>query len=164
MENDRLPPEMRRPRPQKPKMIGRGKTMTRWVSITSTWSAQAPGSAKIIPRNCLKSLQQQNSHTIVELHPFLFTKECFMSLCLLRFSEEMQEAQWQASQANMSQCSNCGRKFAQDRIATHQRICKNINSKSARGSRSQPQQQAPELVRPRSFTSLFCLGCWEVVN
>ena len=53
--------------------------------------------------------------------------------------------QWQASQSNLVPCGNCGRKFAQDRIATHHRICNGIANKSARGSRSQTDQ-APELV------------------
>ena len=48
--------------------------------------------------------------------------------------EELQEAQWEASKANLAPCPNCGRKFNPDRIVTHQRICQGT-------SKSGPQSQ-----------------------
>jgi len=36
----------------------------------------------------------------------------------------MQEAQWQAAKANLVPCRNCERRFAPDRIAVHERVCK----------------------------------------
>jgi len=36
----------------------------------------------------------------------------------------MQEAQWQAAKANLVPCHNCERRFAPDRIAVHERVCK----------------------------------------
>lgn len=35
----------------------------------------------------------------------------------------MNEAAWQASQASMVECENCGRRFNPDRIDVHQRSC-----------------------------------------
>lgn len=38
--------------------------------------------------------------------------------------ERMNEAAWQASQANLAPCDNCGRTFLPDRLIVHQRSCK----------------------------------------
>lgn len=38
--------------------------------------------------------------------------------------EEMNEAAWQSSQAQLIPCPNCGRRFASDRLPVHQRSCK----------------------------------------
>jgi hypothetical protein len=38
--------------------------------------------------------------------------------------EELQEAQWQAAKENRVPCRNCERRFAPDRIAVHERICR----------------------------------------
>lgn len=53
------------------------------------------------------------------------TPSNYCSFCLFFPSrEELQEAQWQAAKANRVPCKNCGRRFAQDRIGVHERICK----------------------------------------
>ena len=59
--------------------------------------------------------------------------------------EELQEAQWEASKANLAPCPNCGRKFNPDRIVTHQRICQGT-------SKSGPQSQE-DLVRKCAVSS-----------
>ncbi len=38
--------------------------------------------------------------------------------------EGMNEAAWQASQANLQPCAKCGRTFAPNRLMVHQRSCK----------------------------------------
>ena len=38
--------------------------------------------------------------------------------------EEIQEQQYQAAQANLVPCPNCGRTFLPDRLAVHQRSCR----------------------------------------
>lgn len=38
--------------------------------------------------------------------------------------EEMNEAAWEASKAQLVPCENCGRRFAPDRLPVHQRSCK----------------------------------------
>ena len=46
-----------------------------------------------------------------------------VGLCWLD-REELQEAQWLAAKANLVPCRNCQRRFAPDRIAVHERVCK----------------------------------------
>lgn len=38
--------------------------------------------------------------------------------------EEMNDAAWEASKAQLIPCENCGRRFAPDRLPVHQRSCK----------------------------------------
>ena len=46
----------------------------------------------------------------------------------------MQEAQWQAAKSNLVPCKNCDRRFAPDRIAVHERICKSTAKKPQGGA------------------------------
>jgi len=59
---------------------------------------------------------------VVEIFVIVVTELC-VYLCWLH-REELQEAQWQAAKANMVPCHNCQRRFAPDRIAVHERVCK----------------------------------------
>ena len=59
---------------------------------------------------------------MVEIFVIVVTELC-VYLCWLH-REELQEAQWQAAKANMVPCHNCQRRFAPDRIAVHERVCK----------------------------------------
>ena len=43
---------------------------------------------------------------------------------MIVFREEIQEAQWQASQANQVPCRNCGRTFNPDRVKIHENVCR----------------------------------------
>lgn len=57
--------------------------------------------------------------------------------------EQMNEAAWEASKAQLIPCENCGRTFLPDRLTVHQRACKpkggTSNARSSRGSQSEPR-------------------------
>jgi len=43
--------------------------------------------------------------------------------------EQLQEAQYQASKANLVECRYCSRRFAADRVGVHERVCQRTNIK-----------------------------------
>ncbi|XP_050513946.1 zinc finger protein 474-like isoform X3 [Diabrotica virgifera virgifera] len=49
-------------------------------------------------------------------------------------SEEWNELAWEASQANLVPCPNCGRTFYPDRLVVHQRSCKQLPQSEFRNS------------------------------
>ena len=48
--------------------------------------------------------------------------------------DAMNEAAYEAAKSNLVPCDLCGRKFAQDRITTHQRICTKVGGMKSVGA------------------------------
>ncbi|KAH3730005.1 hypothetical protein DPMN_055984 [Dreissena polymorpha] len=57
--------------------------------------------------------------------------------------DAMNEAAWKSSQAQLIPCENCGRTFASDRLAVHQRACK---PKGGSGAKSSSESDGPGMV------------------
>ncbi|XP_059158370.1 zinc finger protein 474-like isoform X2 [Physella acuta] len=65
--------------------------------------------------------------------------------------EQMNEAAWEASKAQLVPCGNCGRKFAPDRLVVHQRACK------PKGGSSETAPAPPAVVRrPPTIICYIC--------
>lgn len=71
---------------------------------------------------CLKKWEIENSKLPRELRRKKPVKPEFGGVGMTR--EEMNEAAWEASKAQLIPCDNCGRRFAPDRLSVHQRSCK----------------------------------------
>ena len=73
-------------------------------------------------------------------------------------NERFNEMAWQAAQANLAECDNCGRTFQPDRLQIHQRSCKpgkplkplvqNINTNSAKSSNVNGRPGTATLTSP----------------
>ena len=71
-------------------------------------------------------------------------------------NERFNEMAWQAAQANLAECDNCGRTFQPDRLEIHQRSCKpgkplkplNTNANSAKTTKNNSRPGTATLTSP----------------
>ncbi|KAK7477843.1 hypothetical protein BaRGS_00030921 [Batillaria attramentaria] len=75
--------------------------------------------------------------------------------------DQMNEAAWEASKAQLIPCSNCGRTFAPDRLPVHQRACKPKAGSSGGGGSNAPSppptsKGPPAMRRPPTVVCYLC--------
>lgn len=81
---------------------------------------------------CMKKWEVENNKLPRELRRRKPVKPEFGGASMSR--EEMNEAAWEASKAQLIPCDNCGRRFAPDRLPVHQRSCKPKNGQASTNS------------------------------
>lgn len=73
--------------------------------------------------------------------------------------EEMNDLAWKNAQAQLIPCDNCGRTFASDRLAVHQRSCKpkgGASGGSGGGPKPAAESKAPVVRKPPTMVCYIC--------
>ncbi|CAG5124678.1 unnamed protein product [Candidula unifasciata] len=71
--------------------------------------------------------------------------------------EEMNEAAWKSSQAQLVPCPNCARKFAPDRLVVHQRACKPKGGGGGGATSTAAPTKSPAVIRkPATIVCYIC--------
>lgn len=73
--------------------------------------------------------------------------------------EEMNDLAWKNAQAQLIPCDNCGRTFAPDRLAVHQRSCKpkaGASGGSGGGPKPAAESKAPVVRKPPTMVCYIC--------
>jgi len=90
-------------------------------------------------------------------------------LLLLHCREQLQEAQYQASKANLVACRHCSRRFAPDRVSVHERVCKGVKTRPPPdGASLQREDARRDNDSPVAFEvrrqSVLISGCQSIIH